>query len=61
MTTVRQVPLTVHHPKTPGASLETLRQLSGIVTLTGPVPDVSIFDETADDVVDDVPPPCARD
>ena len=55
--TAKQVPMTVHHPKVPGASIETLRRLAGIVALTRPVPDTSMFD----DEPDEVPPPRARD
>jgi hypothetical protein len=61
MDTAKQVPATVHHPKAPGASVEALRQLSGIVTLTHPVPDTSMFDETSDEVLDEAPPDRARD
>ncbi len=57
MDTAKQAPVTVHHPKVPGASIEALRRLSGIVTLTCPVPDVSMFDEEPDEV----PLPRARD
>jgi hypothetical protein len=50
MDTAKQVPVTVHHPKAPGASIEALRRLSGVVALTRPVPDVSMFDEEPDEV-----------
>ncbi len=57
MDTAKQVPVIVRHPKVPGAGVETLRRLSGIVPLTRPVPDSSMFDEAPKEG----PPSCARD
>ena len=45
MDTVKQVPLIVHHPKSPGAGPEQLRRLAGIIELQGPVPSTKFLDD----------------
>ena len=45
MDTVKQVPLIVHHPKSPDAGPEQLRQLAGIIELRGPVPSTKFLDD----------------
>ncbi|HEY7065268.1 MAG TPA: ester cyclase [Chloroflexota bacterium] len=42
---VKLVPATTHHPKSADASVEELRKLSGIVSLTRPVPRGDFFDD----------------
>ena len=41
----QRVPTVVHHPRSPDASPETLRQLAGIISLTGPVPSKKFLEE----------------
>jgi hypothetical protein len=37
-----------YHPRSPHASLEALRMLAGVISLTGPVPSGDLFDDEDD-------------
>jgi hypothetical protein len=56
MDTVRQVPTVIHHPKSPNASLEALRRLAGIVSLTGSVSKADIFEDEETEDLDSARP-----
>jgi hypothetical protein len=56
MEPVRLVPTATHYPKTADASIEALRRLAGIVSLTRPVPKTDIFEDDEDFDADDEAP-----
>ena len=49
METAKPVQVVQHHPRSPDASLERLRELAGIITLEGPAPSTKFLEGEGDD------------
>ena len=49
METAKPLQVVQHHPRSPDASLERLRELAGIITLEGPAPSTKFLEGEGDD------------